>query len=79
VPTLLLIGDKDTTAVGKEFAPPEVRATLGHYPELARLAVEHIPHATLVEFPDLGHAPQVQDPNAFHQALLQGLAALGGK
>ena len=79
VPTLLLIGDKDTTAVGKEFAPPEVRATLGHYPELARLAVEHIPHATLVEFPDLGHAPQVQDPNAFHQALLRGLAALGGK
>ncbi len=78
-PTLLLIGDKDTTAVGKEFAPPPVRGTLGHYPELARLAVERIPHATLVEFPDLGHAPQVQDPRTFHKALLKGLTALGGK
>ncbi|NPT42774.1 alpha/beta fold hydrolase [Paraburkholderia sp. 1N] len=75
-PTLLLIGDKDTTAIGKEFAPPEVRATLGHYPELARLAVERIPHATLVEFPELGHAPQIQDPQAFHKALLSELAPL---
>lgn len=78
-PTLLLIGDKDTTAIGKEFAPPEVRATLGHYPELARLAVKRIPHATLVEFPELGHAPQIQDPTAFHKALLDGLAAVDVK
>jgi pimeloyl-ACP methyl ester carboxylesterase len=27
-----------------------------------------------VEFPDLGHAPQIQDPEAFHKALLAGLA-----
>jgi pimeloyl-ACP methyl ester carboxylesterase len=78
-PTLLLIGDKDTTAIGKEFAPPEVRVTLGHYPELARLAVKRIPHATLVDFPELGHAPQIQDPVAFHKALLDGLAALDVK
>jgi pimeloyl-ACP methyl ester carboxylesterase len=78
-PTLLLIGDKDTTAIGKEFAPPEVRPTLGHYPELARLAVKRIPHATLVEFPELGHAPQIQDPTAFHTALLNGLATLNAK
>lgn len=42
-PTLLMIGDKDTTAIGKEFASPDVRATLGRYPELARLAKERIP------------------------------------
>ncbi|WP_042338155.1 alpha/beta fold hydrolase [Paraburkholderia ferrariae] len=76
MPTLLLIGDKDTTAIGKDLAPPEVRARLGHYPELARAAQQAIPHATLVEFPDLGHAPQMQDPPAFHAALLKGLAAL---
>lgn len=76
MPTLLLIGDKDTTAIGKDFAPPEVRAQLGHYPALAKAAQRAIPHATLVEFPDLGHAPQMQDPQAFHAALLQGLDAL---
>ncbi|MBN3857598.1 alpha/beta hydrolase [Paraburkholderia sp. Ac-20340] len=76
VPTLLLIGDKDTTAIGKDAAPPEVRAQLGHYPVLAKAAQKAIPDATLVEFPDLGHAPQMQDPEAFHAALLKGLAAL---
>ncbi|MFT4434732.1 alpha/beta fold hydrolase [Caballeronia sp. 15715] len=76
-PTLLLIGDKDTTAIGKDLAPPEIRPTLGRYPELAKHAVETIPGAKLVEFAELGHAPQMQDPKAFHQALLAGLAALG--
>ncbi|MFX1761747.1 alpha/beta hydrolase [Paraburkholderia sp. A1RI-2L] len=79
VPTLLLIGDKDTTAIGKDAAPPEVRAQLGHYPALARAAQKAIPNAKLVEFPELGHAPQMQDPEAFHAALLSGLAALPGQ
>jgi pimeloyl-ACP methyl ester carboxylesterase len=73
VPTLLMIGDKDNTAIGKEFAPPDIRPTLGNYPELAKHAAELIPGAKLVEFPDLGHAPQIQDPAAFHKALLEKL------
>jgi pimeloyl-ACP methyl ester carboxylesterase len=76
-PTLLLIGDKDTTAIGKDLAPPDIRPTLGAYPELAKLAAQRIPGAKLVEFPDAGHAPQMQDPVAFHKALLAGLAAVG--
>ena len=75
MPTLLMIGQKDTTAIGKDAAPPEVRATLGRYPELGRLAARTIPRATLVEFADMGHAPQMQDPQAFNKALLDGLAA----
>ena len=78
-PTLLLIGDRDTTAIGKDLAPPEVRAQLGDYPVLAKLAARAIPNARLDEFPDLGHAPQMQDPAAFHKALLDGLQALGAK
>ncbi|MGS0622741.1 alpha/beta fold hydrolase [Ralstonia sp. VS2407] len=74
-PTLLLIGQKDTTAIGKDAAPPEVRAQLGHYPELGRAAAKAIPRATLVELPDAGHAPQIQDPDALHNALLAWLAA----
>jgi pimeloyl-ACP methyl ester carboxylesterase len=68
-----MIGDKDTTAIGKELAPPELRATLGNYPVLGKAAAARIPRAHLVEFPDLGHAPQIQDPDAFHKALLDGL------
>jgi pimeloyl-ACP methyl ester carboxylesterase len=75
MPVLLMVGDKDTTAIGKDAAPPEVRAKIGHYPELAKATQRAIPHATLVEFPDLGHAPQIQDPQAFHKALLDWLAA----
>lgn len=73
VPTLLLIGDKDNTAFGKDLAPPSVQSLLGHYPELAKQAAAKIPGARLVEFPDLGHAPQIQNPAAFHAALLKGL------
>jgi len=75
VPTLLIIGDKDNTAIGKDFAPPAVKATLGDYPTLAKQAAARIRGAKLVEFPDLGHAPQIQDPEEFHKALLAGLAA----
>ncbi|MFM0133683.1 alpha/beta fold hydrolase [Paraburkholderia sediminicola] len=76
MPTLLLIGQKDTTAIGKDVAPPDVRAKIGRYPELGKAAAKAMPHATLVEFADLGHAPQMQDPQAFHKALLDGLAAV---
>ncbi|WP_042881918.1 alpha/beta fold hydrolase [Cupriavidus necator] len=73
-PTLLLIGDKDTTAIAKDVAPAEVKAKIGLYPELGKFGAKAIPNATLVEFPELGHAPQMQDPVAFHEALLKGLA-----
>ncbi|MDP4023240.1 alpha/beta hydrolase [Methylobacterium sp. NEAU 140] len=75
VPTLLLIGQKDTTAIGKDLAPPELRAKLGNYPELGKAAARAIPGAKLVEFPDLGHAPQMSDPDAFNRALIAGIAA----
>ena len=73
MPVLLMIGDKDTTAPGKQFAPPELRAQLGHYPELAKAAVARMKQAQLIEFPGLGHSPQIQDPAGFHQALLAAL------
>lgn len=73
VPVLLMIGDKDNTAVGKNLAPPEIRATLGNYPLLGKQAVARMPRAQLIEFADLGHAPQIQAPDVFHQALLGAL------
>lgn len=73
-PVLLMIGDKDNTAIGKDLAEPAVRETLGNYPALGKAAAAAIPHATLVEFPGLGHAPQIQAPEVFHPALLDWLA-----
>ena len=73
MPVLLLIGLKDTTAIGKDAAPAELRPKLGNYPELAKKTASAIPKATLVTFPEMGHAPQMQDPVRFHKALLKGL------
>lgn len=75
-PTLLMIGTQDNTAIGKDVAPEPLRAKLGNYAELGKRTAQAIPHATLVEFDKLGHAPQIQDPQAFHAALLKGLAEL---
>ena len=68
--TLLLIGERDVTALGAAWSPPEVRARLGHWDVLGERAAAAIPRADLVEFPDLGHAPQIQAPDRFHDALL---------
>jgi pimeloyl-ACP methyl ester carboxylesterase len=73
VPVLLMIGDKDNTAVGKNLAPREIRATLGDYPVLGKQAAARMPHAQLIEFADLGHAPQIQAPARFHRALLDAM------
>jgi len=76
VPTLLLIGEKDTTAIGKNRAPPEAAKALGNYPVLARETEARIKGSTLVTFPELGHSPQVQDPARFNATLIEHLRKL---
>lgn len=73
MPTLLLIGEQDNTAIGKDAAPEALRSKLGDYKALGPATAERIPDATLVTFPDLGHSPQIQEPERFHEALLKGL------
>ncbi|KAJ9617140.1 hypothetical protein H2200_000861 [Cladophialophora chaetospira] len=69
--SLLIVGGKDNTAIGKQWSPPNVQAILGHYDVLGGQTAQAIgPNCTYVEFPDLGHAPQIQDPDRFHGALL---------
>jgi pimeloyl-ACP methyl ester carboxylesterase len=77
VPTLLFIGEKDNTAIGKAAASAEVKARIGHYAELGPRTAKAIPGARLIAFKDLGHAPQIQAPQRFHEALLKELAVLG--
>jgi len=70
VPTLLIIGQRDRTAIGRSAAPPEVRERLGQYPVLGRRAAAAIPGARLVELEGIGHMPQVEDFDAYVRALL---------
>ncbi|WP_425523579.1 alpha/beta fold hydrolase [Erwinia phyllosphaerae] len=73
VPTTLMIGTADTTAIGSDIAPPEVKAKIGHYDRLGKETANTIPHATLIEFKGMGHAPQMEDPVMFNQALIKNL------
>ena len=43
MPVLLVVGSLDRTALGKQWAPEDVRETLGNYPELAKSAASKIP------------------------------------
>jgi len=73
VPTLLVIGQRDRTALGKAWVSKEVAATMGDYPALGRRAAAAIPGATLVEVPGVGHLPQVEAFEAYSQALARFL------
>ncbi|KAF2015311.1 alpha/beta-hydrolase [Aaosphaeria arxii CBS 175.79] len=73
--TLLMVGMKDNTAIGKQWSPPEVQKVLGRYDLLGKEVVEKIPRGELVEWEDLGHSPQIQDPARFEEALLGWLGA----
>lgn len=72
VPTTLLIGQRDRTALGKDLAPPDVAQRLGDYPQIGKRAARLL-RAELVEFDDLGHSPQVEAPERFNDALLRAL------
>jgi pimeloyl-ACP methyl ester carboxylesterase len=68
-PTLLVIGQRDRTAPGKDQAPEAMRRTLGNYPELGRAAAAAIPGARLVELGDIGHAPHLEAFDIFIEPL----------
>lgn len=71
--TLLIIGQKDRTVVGRNYASPETLQKLGDYPQLGRAAARDIPNCKLVEFPDVGHIPHLEAPDKFNEAVVQFL------
>ncbi|WP_130832481.1 alpha/beta fold hydrolase [[Erwinia] mediterraneensis] len=74
VPATLMIGTADTTAIGSDIAPPEVKAQLGHYQVLGKQVAQLIPDSRLITFPGMGHAPQMEAPEMFNQRLLEDLS-----
>lgn len=67
--TLLIIGTRDRTALGKGRVSPQARAELGRYDRLGKAARDAIPGATLVELEGIGHMPQVEAYEAYWDAL----------
>ncbi len=69
VPTLLIIGTRDRTALGKKMVSEEVRATMGLYHQLGEKTKKAIPKAELVELNDIGHLPHIEDFDRFISTL----------
>ncbi|MDF9797591.1 pimeloyl-ACP methyl ester carboxylesterase [Catalinimonas alkaloidigena] len=72
-PTLLIIGQRDRTALGKNWVSEEVRETLGDYPALGKATAEKIPDAELVELDNVGHLPHIEAYERFIAPLLSFL------
>ncbi len=72
-PALLIVGEKDRVAIGRNRVTPEVRATLGLYPELAKKAAQSMPDCKLVLLPGVGHIPHLEAPEKFHDELARFL------
>ncbi|CAE78817.1 alpha/beta hydrolase [Bdellovibrio bacteriovorus] len=72
-PTVLIIGQRDRTAIGKAWAPEENKKKMGNYPVLGRQAARLIPKSKLEELKGLGHMPFIEDYNAFWSAMKKHL------
>ena len=69
-PTLLIIGTRDKTAIGKQWASDEVKKTLGNYAELGKKTQKAIPNSKLVEIPNTGHLPHIESFDQFIKPLI---------
>ena len=68
-PTLLIIGTRDRTAIGKDRAPKEIQPTMGQYQELGKKTQQEIAGSKLVELENVGHLPHIEVYDKFWNAL----------
>lgn len=69
VSTLLIIGTRDRTAIGKGRVTTEIRPSLGRYELLGKKAQAAIPGAKLIEIEGVGHIPQLEAWDRYVEAL----------
>ncbi len=72
-PTLLIIGTRDRTAIGKQNVPASVSASMGQYQLLGKITQQKIPGAELVELDDVGHLPHIEAFDRFIATLVSYL------
>lgn len=71
VPTLLIIGTRDRTAIGKNLVKdPQVRDKMGQYQNLGKETQQKIRGSELVELDDVGHLPHIETFDRFIKPLL---------
>lgn len=68
-PTLLIIGTRDRTAIGKDRAPKELQPKMGQYQELGKKTQREIAGSRLVELENVGHLPHIEVYPKFFEAL----------
>ena len=71
VPTLLIIGTRDRTALGKPLVSEEVRKTMGLYDKLGKTTKQKIKNAQLVEIENIGHLPHIEKFESFIDPLIK--------
>ncbi|CAG4998094.1 4,5:9,10-diseco-3-hydroxy-5,9, 17-trioxoandrosta-1(10),2-diene-4-oate hydrolase [Dyadobacter sp. CECT 9275] len=71
--TLLIIGQRDRSAVGKNLAPESVRSSLGDYPALGKLTQSKIKNSELAELDNIGHLPHIENFEKFIAPLIKFL------
>lgn len=72
-PTLLIIGTRDRTALGKPLVSEEVRKTMGLYQHLGKATQQKIAGSKLVEIPNIGHMPHIESFDLFIKPLIDFL------
>ncbi|WP_299397496.1 alpha/beta hydrolase [uncultured Gelidibacter sp.] len=72
-PTLLIIGTRDRTALGKPLVSAEISKTMGLYDTLGKQTQKSIPGAQLVELQDVGHLPHIEVFSDFIKPLISFL------
>lgn len=78
MPTLLVIGKRDRTALGKDVVSAKERAKLGNYAKLGENAHQLIPNSQLVELEGIGHLPHIEAFESFITPYLRFLVAHAG-
>ncbi|HBX45204.1 alpha/beta fold hydrolase [Limibacterium fermenti] len=70
-PTLLIIGTRDRTAIGKDNVKDEaIRERMGQYQLLGKETQRKIPGSRLVELDDIGHLPHIEAFDRFIEPLI---------
>jgi pimeloyl-ACP methyl ester carboxylesterase len=72
-PTLLIIGTRDRTTLGKDRAPKEIQLKMGLYNKLGKKTLKAIPNSKLVELENIGHLPHIEAFDRFIKPLSEFL------
>tara|TARA_R110000868_G_scaffold154736_1_gene380922 strand:- start:40663 stop:41643 length:981 start_codon:yes stop_codon:yes gene_type:complete len=69
MPTHLIIGERDRTALGRNLVPERVANELGRYDRLGKQTCKKIEKCTLLSLKGIGHLPQVESYDSYIKSL----------